>query len=297
MQLEAPFLILEYEYYLKQKKWNRFRYRPFLEFVNNKYKIVSNIEELRVDNKFKIFINENFDLIDEYYKEITKEYLGSMFRIIDIRKMYTWFRQRNIINDETYEEAKKVFKILSRKGIKSKSLIKKDELDKVITRIVNIWNYYKPLKLKTILYFVYYTGISIEELKRIKRNQIDLEKNRCYLKNRVAFFPNIMKKLLIDYFNSEIEEKGAFNFTNRVYVRINELLEKYSSKNKEINFPLLKENYINRIISKNKNPFIINKLTGLRMWGDEIKKYIEGDWYSIEELQKIYRSYFKEREI
>ena len=58
-----------------------------------------------------------------------------------------------------------------------------------------------PLKIKTIFYFMFYTGISVGEIDDIKRENIDLDKRTVKIyrekskKERITFFTNNTKKL------------------------------------------------------------------------------------------------------
>ena len=77
--------------------------------------------------------------------------------------------------------------------------------------------YENPLKLKTIFYFMFYTGIRVSEVGTIYRKNIDLTKRiiQFYVpktkSERLTFFPEKVENLLRSYFSSEPEFTNAFN--------------------------------------------------------------------------------------
>ena len=78
-----------------------------------------------------------------------------------------------------------------------------------------------PLQFKTILSFMFYTGIRISELIELQRTDIDLQNKEIKIHERktnserlVALNPKT-KKLLEIYFAKEKEQTNAFNITKR----------------------------------------------------------------------------------
>jgi integrase len=76
------------------------------------------------------------------------------------------------------------------------------------------------LKWQAILSFLFYTGIRVSEIDAIKREDIDLEKKRVKIfvaktkEERIVYFPNEAKDVLIDYFDSEEQITNAFNINH-----------------------------------------------------------------------------------
>ena len=73
-----------------------------------------------------------------------------------------------------------------------------------------------PLKIRTILDFLYYTGIRKSELLALKRKDIDLENNIAKVwgkgdKERIICFPKKVSKELTEFFMSCNEENNALN--------------------------------------------------------------------------------------
>ena len=74
-----------------------------------------------------------------------------------------------------------------------------------------------PLKIKTIFYFMFYTGIRVSEVVKLKRENFDFNKRtaKVYIKKtkeeRLIVYTKEVNHLLDIYFSSEPEEENAFN--------------------------------------------------------------------------------------
>jgi len=74
-----------------------------------------------------------------------------------------------------------------------------------------------PLKIKTIFYFLFYTGIRVGEFKYIKRKNINLENREVKIyvekrnEERIVFFNEETRDILKAFFISEPEGSNAFN--------------------------------------------------------------------------------------
>jgi len=73
-----------------------------------------------------------------------------------------------------------------------------------------------PLKIKAILYFMFYTGIRRAEFNNLRREHIDLKLRTAKIygkgkKERIVFFTKEVSEILQRYFAGESEETNAFN--------------------------------------------------------------------------------------
>jgi len=74
-----------------------------------------------------------------------------------------------------------------------------------------------PLKVKTILYFMFWTGLRQGELLYLKRKNIDLKERTAIVlipktkKELIVIFPEDTANLMKLYFSIETEEENAFN--------------------------------------------------------------------------------------
>lgn len=97
-----------------------------------------------------------------------------------------------------------------------------------------------PLKMKAILYFMFYTGLRVGEIPLLKREHIDLDKRiiKFYIpkgkKERLGLIVNKKAKQFIqDYFSTEPETTNAFNIS---YYNLKQWFKNYKSYFKDINF-------------------------------------------------------------
>ncbi len=91
-----------------------------------------------------------------------------------------------------------------------------------------------PLKIKAILYFMFYTGIRRGEFDILKRADIDLELRRAKIfgkrrKERMVIFSKECAEIIRKYFLTEEEKKNAFNIMGKsvesICYKINPYLE------------------------------------------------------------------------
>jgi integrase len=158
-----------------------------------------------------------------------------------------------------------------------------------ITDRANFWaNHHDALKFKTIIHFIYFTGVRRNEIERIKRVDFDLERCSVKIGNRECFYNKEVRDMITFYFNKEPEVKNAFNITNSIIGRYNRILSRYKYKDKAITFESLRDANAHMIMRKTKNIGVLAKLHGET---DELylKKYALKNKY----VESIYQRYIK----
>ena len=94
------------------------------------------------------------------------------------------------------------------------------------------------LKVRAILYFLFYTGIRRTELTSLKRENINLEKRTAKIhikktkKEKIVFFTKEVRDMLKAYFSIENESKNAFNTSYESIQYIFDKLKKMLNNNK-----------------------------------------------------------------
>ena len=94
-----------------------------------------------------------------------------------------------------------------------------------------------PLKDKTILYFLFYTGVRQSEMLTINRKDINLTTRTVKIyeekkdKEKLTYFPKKITKLIELYFSVEPEEENAFNLKKHT---INAIFRKLKPHFKDI---------------------------------------------------------------
>jgi integrase/recombinase XerD len=122
------------------------------------------------------------------------------------------------------------------------------------------------LKANAILKFLFFSGIRKGELLFLKREKIDLvncsvaiwgQKSKT---ERIVYYPDKIIKDLTDYFNSEEEDKNAFNITLSEINWLAKKIGKYLNKN--ISCHTFRHSAGRYMIEKNVSPLILQRILG-----------------------------------
>jgi integrase len=286
--MDAPSFITEYDRYLKNIRSSEYitkYYIKYLEHIIKKRHWVDSINNILIDDGFKVVLNNNMNILYDYLD--TYQYAsGNVKRKINfsLKTFYIFCRKVNLINDETIDEIMIVLK--GTKWLKTYNrYIESDRLDEIITFLNAYYFIPNPYKIKAIIYFMYYTGMNYIDIRNLTRDKIDLEKRRVYLKSRVVFFNHKLKKTIEDYFNTEPEIKNAFNLTRHQTTLLMSRIKRYKVKKVPVTLNRLKECFFIRNLKKCKNPLLIQTITGRSMKG--LEQYYEKD---LDKLQKQFDS-------
>lgn len=74
-----------------------------------------------------------------------------------------------------------------------------------------------PVRVRTLLYFMFFTGLRKSEIYALKRKDFDLEQKRVKIyeqktkQERIVFYPDFVKQYLEGYFKLSPEKENAFN--------------------------------------------------------------------------------------
>ena len=124
----------------------------------------------------------------------------------------------------------------------------------------------KPLKVKAILYFAFYTGVRRRELANLKREHIDLTSRTAKVygkrkKERIIFFTKEVAEILRSYFASENEETNAFNIGN---AGLGDIFERAKPYFKKINFRfyLLRHSFATMFVNNGGDIAILSRILG-----------------------------------
>ncbi len=137
---------------------------------------------------------------------------------------------------------------------------------KIIPVVESIFT--KPLKVKAILYFMFYSGLRFEEVLNLKRKDINLKEGiiKVYRKKnkkeRLTMITNTKAKAIIKmYFSTDTEKDNAFNETKHSLKYKFRTLKLYF---KDIKFKphLLRHSFATHLITKGANITDIKYLLG-----------------------------------
>jgi len=152
---------------------------------------------------------------------------------------------------------------------KIKDFITEEELNKIISAGMTLYDRITPHKLKTIFKFLFYTGLRRDELLNLKREDINLEEKTVTVRvpnktrlERNVFFPKEVKELLAKYFPTEKEKDNAFNLSERTLRDLVEAMRDYTKKN--ISIHTFRHSFANMLAKKGIDIRVAQKLLGHR---------------------------------
>lgn len=197
------------------------------------------------------------DKINEFILNIKEKHITSANIHISALKSFLKFLKLDISIPKFFKKPKKLPKYI---GIK--------ELENNIIPSIEITFPNKALKIKTIVYVLFYTGLRKGELCNLKRQDFDLEKRtlKLYAKKtgeeKIRYYPKKVQELLQAYFVVEPELYNAFNLKKETMANIFRKLNKYNTFKPKLHCHLFRHSYAVHLL-KNKIPLnIVQKLLG-----------------------------------
>ncbi len=138
---------------------------------------------------------------------------------------------------------------------------------KTIIPMIDREMFLKPLRVKALLFFLFYTGVRKSELLTLKRKDIDLKQKTAKIygkktkKERLVVFTNKTKEILIEYFDKEPEKINSFNLGK---YSLNEICSKLKPYFPDINLKphLFRSSFATHLLSKGVDVTIVSKLLG-----------------------------------
>ena len=119
----------------------------------------------------------------------------------------------------------------------SKIHLTEKEFKKEVATAMTYTTTLSPIKVKALLYFLYYTGIEERTLLKLSRKEIKESK-----RNKKILFGCKVQKILDAYYVIEEEQKNAFNIGASAIANFFNSINRFS--NKPINMYVLKRSFL-----------------------------------------------------
>lgn len=125
----------------------------------------------------------------------------------------------------------------------------------------------KPLKVKAILYFMFFTGVRESEIATLQRKNIDLEKRTAKIYNKkgksekIVLFTERVRDIISQYFSVENEDTNAFNTSINSIKKTFQKLKPYF-KNVNLHAHMFRHSYATHLRSKGFSIEDIKELLG-----------------------------------
>jgi len=145
-----------------------------------------------------------------------------------------------------------------------KYIDEKDFLKNIIPEIDNVFR--NKLKIKTLFYFMYYTGIRVSEIDYLKRDNFNFENRTVKIfipktnEERIVIYTELVRDFLKVYFGSEPERLNAFNLRSSTVKTVFARLKK--RMNIDLHPHSFRHGYATMCLKKGINLAIISKLLG-----------------------------------
>ena len=267
-------MLIDFKNHLQAKGFDSnyfYRIKPFLTFC----------EENKID-----YYNIKLSELNQFllYLRTKKLQNGTINNFINaLRNFYKFLSDNKFVGQKVINIIYKIKLVKYERKIKD--YITEEELSDLIEMGISFCNNIQPIKIQAILYFLFYTGLRKNEILNLKRKDIDLKEKtvivRIPTKNkveRIVFFPekvnnpkvNNPKKdnkiipittILYSYFESEPEEKNAFNITSgKLSYLIHNL--KAFVPNKNLTIHTFRHSFARMLASKQIDSRIAQKLLG-----------------------------------
>lgn len=149
-------------------------------------------------------------------KSYDKGYIASLLKAV--RFYYKFLIERYQVNPKILEFIRQIK--LPRPQKKIKDILTFDEVKSLVGRAMTTMERYEPIKVKSLIYFMYFSGARLNEVSLLRRELIDLDNRRALVrfpkkskKEKILVFTKQVSELLVAYFSIEPQEFNAFNMT------------------------------------------------------------------------------------
>jgi site-specific recombinase XerD len=239
-------------------------------------------------------LEANYATINKYVLFLKEQKLteGTINNYIKTIRSYYKFLTNclQVMKAESLENINK-YKLLKEPKV-LRDYLTAEEINKLIANGMTVIKTIDAIKLKAIIYFMFYTGLRASEICNLKRADFDLDnlkaKVRIPVKNkneRFAFYPYKIGVLLRNYFESEPEEYNAFNITISKLQRLISKLNLILVKSKKFTPHTFRHSFAHLLAEKDIGVRVAQKLLGHKSLASTLI-YYDPD---IKIVERVYR--------
>jgi len=200
--------------------------------------------------------NLNQSTLNEYLKHCKEKYAPSYYNVIlfALKKFMTFLKK-----DLEFPKQEKI-------TLDAPDFMTREYFEKEVIPVVECI-FENPLKVKAILYFMFFTGIRRKELTQLKREHINLKTRRAKVicgkrkKPRELIFNKTTTDIITRYFALENEVDNAFNVN---YSSLGSIFQRIKPYLSEVNFRiiLLRHSFATYYLKKGLDISEISKMLG-----------------------------------
>jgi len=279
--MDTKKILLEFKAYLKVKDYSNL-------YLNLVTVYLSFCSKSNLDFKVITYQNLNSFILYLKDKKLSNGYINNFIK--SIRFFYKFLVDIDMLKPNILNIINKVklFKV----EVKVKDFITLKELDKLVLDCINYHESMDYRKIKTLLNFMFYTGLRRNELLNLKRQDINLIERTALIRvptknknERIVLFPKKVAVMLEEYFQSEDETINAFNMTIATMMHFFNFLKQFVPEGKRISAHTLRHSFANMLASEGVDISIAQKLLGHKDINSTLIYYNP----NLDIIKKIYR--------
>lgn len=230
----------------------------------------------------KIYLNycqkNNVDITKITFDDLTKylvylkgkDYAENTIanRIKAIKFYYKFLVLSNIVPQSIFEVLDKIKQ--PKIPHKIKDFLTEEEMWNLTANAMTYIRFIPPIKIKAIIYFLFYTGLRKQELLRLKRTDINTKEMKVIIRlpvknkeEKYGYYPPKVAKILDAYFLTDpVENINAFNITQFQFEFFISRLNNFLPRGRKITPHTFRHSFGNLLVTNNINVRVAQKLMG-----------------------------------
>ena len=251
-------ILQEYKDYLKLKDYSCIYVNPiklYLKFCER-----NGISFLTMS--YQEFTSFFVNLKDGKY---SNGYINNFIKAL--KSFYLFLFNNEKCTEKVFDDINKLTLLKTEQKIKDFLTVK--ELEDMIRMAITFHDYMNEVKIRAIIYFLFYTGVRKGEFLNLKRKDIDLKERSAIIRvptknknERIVFFPKKVEDVLKKYFGFETETENSFCLNTAQLVTFNNFITNFGPKDKKVSLHTFRHSFANMLAEKSIDIRVAQKLLG-----------------------------------
>jgi site-specific recombinase XerD len=251
-------LLQNFENHLKIRDYSKiylYHIKEFLSYCND-----HQIDPLKIT-----YQNLSSFLLSRKEQNNSNGYINNFIKAL---RCFYFFLEATEFTGTSISNLVRSFKIL-RTEQKIKFYLTIEEVEDIIIQAITYGYGMSPEKMKVIILFMFYTGLRLNEILVLKRQDINLSERyaivRLPTKTKIehyVYFPTKVVNAIQRYYDTEEEETNAFNVSRNQIKRLFRFLDGFLADNKHISPHTMRHSFANMLAKEGFDIRVAQKLLG-----------------------------------